>query len=846
MKLSRIIFKPKWQDKDAATRLAAVTADADPELIAALPELTRTDPDARIRLAALKRLGDYERWRERSTGDSDGDVRRIARSTYVALLCSGAANCPPLARLISELETLSPQELESVATAALNRDLRAAALARVSRPALLAERAGADPDPALRLMALERVSDPLLLQRIAERARKSDKIISRRASERVEAMRIDAGDAGAIGTRARLLCERVELLLRNPGSADGAARAAIEQDWGSLGADVPAALAARFQGALALLSRIAASADSRPRERKEDTHDVAIAAPAAEPSVRPAPTAMIVDLPVEPETISEAVASRARFDAALAAAAEEARRERERRSAALDAIEGAVSRLESALDAGDTAAAQSAHAELDALTQVAGKLPGTIEHKLAPLNTRLAELRKWQHWSNQRRRRTLCDEIGALATAGLHPDAVATRVHEARAEWQRLDAMEGADKPPPPGGLARRFFAACQHALKPAQAYFEKRDTVRDAHRSGIEELLARASPAQAQGADWKTLSALRRELAGALRALDTLSPRDRNQYARRIKDAIATVSPRIEAHTSGVEQAKARLIEQAQALSLHAERGAARAARELQQQWTSLGEGIRSTDQKQWREFRAACDRVFAALDAGRKERDTQAAALTGQAQAVVDEAELLSNDAAVDAETLEARRRELESRWRSVAGSDQRMESRWRKALERLTARAAEGAREKRLARYSVALRKYALLRELERGLQSAELLTPRWDAEGALPSAFDAPLASRWARACREHALAEPAESDEAARELLVRLEFGAGLPSPAEDRQRRMDHQVARLSARMRGGTSLTPARELDELLAAWFGQPPVSDELEQRFERAARAAVDTLP
>ena len=280
--------------------------------------------------------------------------------------------------------------------------------------------------------------------------------------------------------------------------------------------------------------------------------------------------------------------------------------------------------------------------------------------------------------------------------------------------------------------------------------------------------------------------------------------------------------------------------------MSLHAERGAARAARELQQQWTSLGEGIRSTDQKQWREFRAACDRVFAALDAGRKERDTQAAALTGQAQAVVDEAELLSNDAAVDAETLEARRRELESRWRSVAGSDQRMESRWRKALERLTARAAEGAREKRLARYSVALRKYALLRELERGLQSAELLTPRWDAEGALPSAFDAPLASRWARACREHALAEPAESDEAARELLVRLEFGAGLPSPAEDRQRRMDHQVARLSARMRGGTSLTPARELDELLAAWFGQPPVSDELEQRFERAARAAVDTLP
>jgi exonuclease SbcC len=847
VKLSRIIFKPKWQDKDAATRLAAVTADADPELVAALPELTRTDPDPRIRLAALKRLGDYERWRERSTGDGDGDVRRIARSTYMALLCSGAANCPPLARLISELETLSPQELESVATAALNRDLRAAALARVSRPALLAERAGADPDPALRLMALERVNDPLMLQRIAERARKSDKVISRRARERVEAMRIGAGDAGAISTRARLLCERVELLLRNPGSADGAARAAIEQDWESLGADAPAALAARFQGALALLSRIAASADSQPREHKEGTDDVARVAPVAEPSAHPVSTAMIVDLPTEPDTISEAVASRARFDAALAAAAEEARRERDRRSAALGAIESVVSRLESALDAGDTVAAQSAHAELGGLTEVAGKLPGMIEHKLAPLNTRLAELRNWQHWSNQRRRRALCDEIEALATAGLHPDAVATRVHEARAEWQKLDAMEGADKAAPSGGLVRRFFAACQHALKPAQAYFEKRDTVRDAHRSAIEALLARTSPAQTEDADFKTLSALRRELAGALRALDALSPRDRNQYARRIKDAIATVSPRIEQHTSGVEQAKARLIEQAQALSQHAERGAARAARELQQQWTSLGEGIRSTDQKQWREFRAACDRVFAALDAGRKERDTQAAALFGQAQAIVEEAELLSNDTAADAETLMAQRRELESRWRGVAGSEQRLESRWRKALERLTARVAQGAREKRLARYSVALRKYALLRELERGLQSAERLTPRWEAEAAPFAPFDAPLALRWGRACRsEPAVAAAAGSDEAARELLVRLEFGAGLPSPAEDRQRRMDHQVARLSARMRGGTGQAPGRELDELLAAWFGQPPVSDELERRFEQAARAAADTLP
>ena len=87
----------------------------------------------------------------------------------MTLLCSDNPAIPPLARLISELDTLSSAELETVATSAATRDLRAAALARVTRPALLSERAMSDPDAALRMAALERVSDPAALERIAER-----------------------------------------------------------------------------------------------------------------------------------------------------------------------------------------------------------------------------------------------------------------------------------------------------------------------------------------------------------------------------------------------------------------------------------------------------------------------------------------------------------------------------------------------------------------------------------------------------------------------------------------------------------------------------------------------------
>src|SRR5512146_1903423 len=114
MKIARLLFKPTWQDKEASVRLAAVAADADPELLAALPELTRSDPDARVRLAALRRLNDYERWRERSTGDADADVPRVAHTAYITLLCSDAAGNPPLPRRNSEIDTHSPAEIETI------------------------------------------------------------------------------------------------------------------------------------------------------------------------------------------------------------------------------------------------------------------------------------------------------------------------------------------------------------------------------------------------------------------------------------------------------------------------------------------------------------------------------------------------------------------------------------------------------------------------------------------------------------------------------------------------------------------------------------------------------------
>ena len=255
MKLARLLFKPKWQDKNPDVRRRAIASDDDAELTAALPHLVRADADPGSRIAALRRLHDYEAWRERSTGDADGDVRRVAREAYLTLLCSRDERVPTLVRRIAELETLSPAEIERVAAQAVDRELRAAALARVSRQALLVERALKDPDAALRASVLERIDSAAVLERIAETARKTDKNVSRRARELVATLRIDSGNVEAIALKAQELCARMESLMRAAGGSEQDVDD-IERAWTRLGQQTTDDTRTRYLGALAVVRRM--------------------------------------------------------------------------------------------------------------------------------------------------------------------------------------------------------------------------------------------------------------------------------------------------------------------------------------------------------------------------------------------------------------------------------------------------------------------------------------------------------------------------------------------------------------------------------------------------------------
>jgi len=458
------------------------------------------------------------------------------------------------------------------------------------------------------------------------------------------------------------------------------------------------------------------------------------------------------------------------------------------------------------------------------------------------LHAHYADLKQQQAWANRRRREMLCEDVEKLAQSGLHPDALALRVREAREEWLHLDASEGLDGKAE-SSFARRFHAICHRALKPARAYFDKRDALRKGHAGEVEKLLLQGTAAlQAETVDWKAVGHLRQKLGEALRSLDSVDPRARTALAKQLKEAIANVTQRLDAHADEVEAAKKRLIVRAAALQQQSDgKGLARDARELQQQWTALGPGRRGSDQRLWNEFRGALDAAFGRLDAARKHRDEQAAAARAEAESVLADIDALRDDGSAQSDAVKSRLRDLDARWQALAAVDNALEQRYRKARNAIEAGLQGMARRKRLLRYTLALEKYALLRSVETGTQSADAIAPAWN-EPPLPADFAAVLEGRLARASA-HTAAQTVD-DTAARDLLVEIEFFAGVETPAEDRQRRMNFQVQRLALHMRDRVAATPESELVRLMRAWFDQSSTA-ELEDRFARAAQAAIETL-
>lgn len=781
--------KPAWQSSNAHKRLAAVANDVSAELRAALPHLATDDPDPDVRRAALQRSADALLYARAMRSDADTGLRTWARERWLAALADGTLTDSEDA----DLATLTPGECERLIAVSKQAALRRRLLDRMQRPGLIAERAIADPDPALRLSLVERIDDVAALERVARKARKSDKRLHRRALERAEALRLAAGDDGARQRRAEALCETLERLIRETLTPDARETALLrcQSEWSSLEVDtLPERVKTRYEGACAVIrAQVAPPPDVIPANDGTLPDETAMLSE---------PATSQPDPEVETTPSTEEIAAHARLQAELAAdaerrareraQAEERRREDERRQAEQDAL---LQQLDDALDAGDLAQARSHAGTVDPQA-----LSKSGRRRWQSMQPRLQKLDSWERWANNKVRARLCDEIEQLIGSGLHPDALATRIREAQQEWRRLDALEGRTDASAPSGLDKRFRVITARALKPARGFFEKRDALREERQQSIQAFLDAAMPIP-DAADLPALLDLQRGATQHLRDLNDLRHADRKPLAKRLRDLLDALRMRLDASFEEIEIARSALI--AAAVQLNAEttdgRRLAADAKALMARWKAIGKGRHRRDQEQWREFRGALDRVFAGLDERRQQASTERAERDQQAEALASELETLAGLEGSALTATQSRVRDIRDQWHALSIRDPALSERYDTALTRhrdaLRGLDRDRRRESYLALLDAAATSDQTTDSDAQALQQAQALV--FEAEAL--AGIDGPEAERAARRqwqlgrLQQHLRGDkPDSADQAVNQILQRWQTLEGLGSTDRERYR----------------------------------------------------------
>jgi hypothetical protein len=279
----------------------------------------------------------------------------------------------------------------------------------------------------------------------------------------------------------------------------------------------------------------------------------------------------------------------------------------------------------------------------------------------------------------------------------------------------------------------------------------------------------------------------VRKTLNTARQAFRELGPVDRKQE-RKSQKALDKVCDRIYAH---LEQEYARNVEGKKALIAEAQalagqddlRQAIDRAKALQREWKDLGPTPQRVDRGLWKDFRGACDAVFARVG---EEREQRTAATRARA---------------------EQRQSGERTRAQQAAERSRQQQERWQRLLERMQAcglKANDPA-------------KAAVL----------------WGEDGELPKGIDANALGAWWQN-------GPGGSEaDTLREACIALEVLAGIDSPPEEKQARMAYQMKRLVAGMGSGQGDSRERLLEAINGFIALRPPA--EWLGRFGRAVEAA-----
>jgi exonuclease SbcC len=497
---------------------------------------------------------------------------------------------------------------------------------------------------------------------------------------------------------------------------------------------------------------------------------------------------------------------------------------------------------------------KNADRALNKLRQVLRKLDHKhqqhYQHELRPLIARLSEIHDWQGFAIEPKKIELCEQMKALVGSEEDADILAGKIKALQIEWKKLGALS----PRRDQALWKKFSSAADEAWKPCkQAFAEQADLCqknleqriqlvsqlvvyeKKMHWPDAQEPDAQEPDEESSSPDWKLVQ---KTLDTAREAFRNIKPVDR-KGERKSQKKLRAVCDKIYAHVRQEYdrniKLKEAMIGRAQELvELEDLRQAIDQAKRIQREWKEIGMTPMRVDRKLWKDFRGACDAVFARLDQQREQQKAEMSTQIEQANGLLEQARtLLDSD---DKQRLHLKR-DLTALRSELHGIDLP-----RSVQQQLVKKLADMEREANSIVRDIRARQEKdrwqhLLQRMKacslKVLDEKQALT-LWEQDSDIPKGIEtAALDDYWQQGPGEIPDAEQ-------QEACIALEIHIGIDSPPEDKDARMAYQMKRLVEGMGSGQT-DDAQRLLELINEFIVMRPSSERLE-RFSQGLEKAV----
>lgn len=820
-----LLFSSPWQSKKPQKRIDALRKLPPEQAADILAQLALNDPEEQVRLAAVQHISSPGTLTQ-LLAKADNPAKKALRQRLISVLDNNANAGASLA-LESRQRWLRNCEdhdtLEHLACYATEPELRKTALLQANQQKLWQHCIQHDPLMANRELAIDRVENVNALKQLVDSLRKSDKHITRLLQHALEQKLLDEGDPETIKALQLRCCEQLDKLIET--KAPQSKLRDVDAEWAQLSGSDPtqqfAALAERYARSRRVFLRLHEPVEAEPEETGE-------AAPAPEaPQIteakhifRKAKSWLNGDkLPRRKHLTALRKQWRALkadiTDAALAEDISEQLSQLNQRLLQQDSewkerLEKALQQLpqiKPLLDKGQLQNARDLFQDTETTLQALKAIENRAELRealetLNALRPSLQKLGELQHWSNNIKRRELCERVEALIAQDIEPEALAEQIQKAQADWKALDAAEKAkgESGQASPAIWKRFQTLCRKAWEPCAEHFEQKRQTRALKREHIEKVMhdLEAFGDKARRFDQSVIDTAVRSGYRMLSELHRMPFKERRSLEKNLRQALEPFQQANEQQQKQAAYAKKQLIEKASQLKPEDDLGnAIKQMKQLQMDWKKTGKTDPKSDRELWADFRKQADRVFAVLDAQRKQENETRKNANSQLASLVNEIGALAEHAS-DATLHELHK--LSSQAEAIESDADNRKLSSQLAAAKLTVEKAVKAQ--------------ANKQRLERLVELAKTAATRMQ-----DAADDT--------------------AQQAALDAVINMEIMAGKESPSTDKSRRLELQVAQLSANLSGGGK---NHSLIEQAEAWYENAQTTPEAWKALHKRVQALL----